>query len=615
MEGRGDGVVVKTTHDPLALTQTHTHSTHAHPLPRAVAAATRAAAAAATALVQRGAVAEDEDWQLHPQPVPGDDGGEAEAGLSAIVAALAGGASGEELGLEGDPTDEERAALAARLTWRAATLALLHAARDADTAALATAIEAAGAALSRVHETAAAAATASTLDPAAARAVLPPTPPRPDRFLDRTAGLVAWRVTLDDLAGVASFGDAADAAGGGLRGSARALASYTSRRAGAVPRSALAMVLGLGLDVTGGGDADNGDAAVADPPTHPPLPLWAPSLASVAADTGMPFPDPPGAMATKFLEQALLGVQGFCVASLLNPARSRRRHKRCLEDWVHVHQHAANAEACVDYGDWLAGSGWRWDPPALPPPGAPPPPDAAVAEHASPLSAWVEEAACRAALAHIGAGWRLELYAHHEAPALLWHADYLGRRAEGAALALALRWPPQQVAKPRGRRAPPPPSPTPHAVTIYADACAHTLRRTVAGALMRAAAAVAARGGRSVAPSENAFNGGAERFTARFAALGGLTVPPPLAHADYVAAVEGASELCLGGEKRVVGWKQARRQTCFSSSPNTSRPIPLITLPQSPCTPPWTCSSLLKPRARGPSSRSPTWWLERRRAA
>ena len=468
--------------------------------------------------------------------------------------------------MAGDPTDEERAALSARLAWRAATLALLHAARQGDAAALATATEAANAALSRVRETAAAANTATTLNPAAARAVLPPTPPRPDRSLDRTAGLAAWRVTLDDLAAVAAFGDEAEAAGGGLRGSARALAAFTTRKAGAVPRSALALVLGLGLDGTGGGDADA--AGAADPPTPLPLPPWAPSLASVAADTGMPFPDPPGTMAAKFLEQALLGVQGFCVASLLNPARSRRRHKRCLEDWVHVHQHAANAEACVDYGDWLATSGWRWDPPAAPPPGAPPPPDAAVAEHASPLSAWVEEAACRAALAHIGAGWRLDLYAHHEAPALLWHADYLGRRAEGAALALALRWPPPQAPKPRGRRAPPPPPPTLHAVTMYADACAYTLRRTVAGALMRAVAAVAARGGRGVVPPQDAFNSGAERFTARFGALGVLTVPPPLAHADYVAAVESASEFVWGRER---GWGgQSRVATCsFHTHPST----------------------------------------------
>ncbi len=44
----------------------------------------------------------------------------------------------------------------------------------------------------------------------------------------------------------------------------------------------------------------------------------------------------------------------------LNRARQRRRHRRAIEDWAFLHQHALNAEASPDFAAWLPASGWAW---------------------------------------------------------------------------------------------------------------------------------------------------------------------------------------------------------------------------------------------------------------
>lgn len=53
-------------------------------------------------------------------------------------------------------------------------------------------------------------------------------------------------------------------------------------------------------------------------------------------------------------------LQGWCQAMCLNRARQRRRHRRAIEDWAFLHQHALNAEASPDFAAWLPGSGWAW---------------------------------------------------------------------------------------------------------------------------------------------------------------------------------------------------------------------------------------------------------------
>lgn len=44
----------------------------------------------------------------------------------------------------------------------------------------------------------------------------------------------------------------------------------------------------------------------------------------------------------------------------LNRARQRRRHRRSVEDWAHLYDHAANADASPEFQAWMTKSGWQW---------------------------------------------------------------------------------------------------------------------------------------------------------------------------------------------------------------------------------------------------------------
>jgi len=382
-----------------------------------------------------------------------------------------------------------------------------------------------------------------------------------------------------------------------------------------------------------------------------------------APSSSSPPPAPPLSMAAKFVEQAVFGLQGWCVAALLNPSRSRRRHRRCLEDWVHVHQHALNAEGEGLFARWLESEdGWDWRLPASssasasaegkgdggdggdnsdddgdnknstaaaaasaprPPPrpaaaAAAPlsPTDAAIVDHASPLSCWVEEQACRGWRDHLLSGFALDLYAPHEAAPVLLVAEHLERRAEGAAGALAERYPFGRRRRRRRRRGsgikeeegeedgeedgeeagkkasakggkpspsplpplPPPPPPHSNDLAAEADSRAATIRRFVAGALLRAAAALMAesvavagpsssKGSSSnssslpfsfwarVPPAPEPFNSARDRFAARFLSgpMARLTTPPRLAHGDYELAVGGVLAAVAEGNRARFG--------------------------------------------------------------
>lgn len=702
---------------------------------RAAASATRAAVAAARSLVTRAGVCEDEDFQLFqqalPSPPPSPAKGESESGRGGgstddgeqreqEAEELLSEAE-EKLSSSSSSSSSVASALALRLRFRRATLRALRAAERAaaterSSASLAAAVADALGALGALEgeEGAAEAIPSSSsaaspspspspssqfpldalrgFDSAAARRELPPSPPRPDRALGVSAGRAYWRKLLSDLSAVASFPESVAREEGGeeeegvdgrrhrhgqsrwhLRGALRAVRAFAGRGAGAVPRSALALVLGLALDAAAAGgengsgkssesnsdgkdangtpaqlDGDDGDddgddsdsrgdnpyiseSSVRDALRLPQDPSAAPfSISAGGEGGGGEGPDQPNSsnpptisMAAKFVEQAVLGLQGWAVAALLNPCRSRRRHRRCLEDWVHVHQHAVNAENDEAFARWLeGGDGWDWRLPAssssspaaaagagdddggdsaaaAAPPPVPPPPmspaDAAIVDHASPLSCWVEEQACRAQRDHLLQGFALDLYAPHEAAAVLLVAEHLERRAEGAAGALAERFPPSpwcpreekeqqgggekeegekgkkragsakggKKPPPAAPRAAPPPPPLPHrnGLAAAADSRAATARRYVAGALLRAAAALMAesvvvnasaaaplssKGGGSspslsarVPPAPEPFNSARDRFAARFQSgpLARLSTPPQLSHWDFERAV------------------------------------------------------------------------------
>ena len=53
-------------------------------------------------------------------------------------------------------------------------------------------------------------------------------------------------------------------------------------------------------------------------------------------------------------------VAGWCQDMCLNRARQRRRHRRTVEDWAHLYDHAANADMSPEFQIWMAQSGWQW---------------------------------------------------------------------------------------------------------------------------------------------------------------------------------------------------------------------------------------------------------------
>lgn len=57
---------------------------------------------------------------------------------------------------------------------------------------------------------------------------------------------------------------------------------------------------------------------------------------------------------------ARMQVRGWCQDSCLNRARQRRRHRRAIEDWAHLYDHALSADLSPDFLKWLPDSGWHW---------------------------------------------------------------------------------------------------------------------------------------------------------------------------------------------------------------------------------------------------------------
>lgn len=60
-------------------------------------------------------------------------------------------------------------------------------------------------------------------------------------------------------------------------------------------------------------------------------------------------------------EAACWQVAGWCQDMCLNRARQRRRHRRTVEDWAHLHDHAANADMSPEFQVWMTESGWHWE--------------------------------------------------------------------------------------------------------------------------------------------------------------------------------------------------------------------------------------------------------------
>ncbi|PNH08064.1 N-alpha-acetyltransferase, 35 NatC auxiliary subunit [Tetrabaena socialis] len=183
--------------------------------------------------------------------------------------------------------------------------------------------------------------------------------------------------------------------------------------------------------------AGPGSTAAGGPAGLAAGPAWVPSKAMVAAACqvayGPGLPDD----AELFLEQALIAVSNWCQAVLMNRCRSRRRLRRCLDDWLNMYHHGVNADVVPAFQEYLRATGWRWRPL-----------DGASADDGQgPLGTWVEYETCATMLHHLLMGFELELYEPHEYDMIYWYCDYLSTSMVTAFSAIHHRRPPAQVPK------------------------------------------------------------------------------------------------------------------------------------------------------------------------
>eukprot|EP00887_Chlorella_sp_A99_P006695 scaffold3.g6695.t1 len=259
------------------------------------------------------------------------------------------------------------------------------------------------------------------------------------------------------------------------------------------------------------------------------VPPWCPSQQMVCKEFGLPPASLPAPEAATFVEQC--SIAGWCHVACLNRCRQRRRHRRLLEDWSHMLDHATNADLSEAFQEWMVGAGWRW-------------PTHDEQEAVGPLSTWVVREACGTMLAHLQLGFPLELYQPFEYRSLYWYSDYLlGTQQQTCKLLQATR--PPAPATPAGGAARRPGGGRGKAATAPAAAPAAALsERREAVALLRAevdrmmcqglfrmATGLIMLG--LVPEPPGALSGESERFAQRFGAFVALQQPEPLTHPQY----------------------------------------------------------------------------------
>ncbi|GFR41695.1 hypothetical protein Agub_g2442 [Astrephomene gubernaculifera] len=296
-------------------------------------------------------------------------------------------------------------------------------------------------------------------------------------------------------------------------------------------------------------------------------PAWVPSKEMIAEACQVPYKAGLPEDLELFFEQATIAVSNVCQALLMNRCRCRRRLRRCLDDWLNMTHHAANAEETPGLRELCRTAGWRR---GRPQPGV-------REEELGPLSMWVEYSTCSAMLHHLLQGFELEVYEPLEYDMIYWYADYLCTCMINAFSAIMERCPLPQ----------PPKLPSPAAQAASGPAGGRGLGRgglggrgpKGAGAAAAAAEAEAARAA-AVARFEKEqqllrydilevealqrlcqgmlrlmaglrlagsvpeprtplpFNSKAQRFDQRFASFGALLRPPPLSYDDYLTSMD-----------------------------------------------------------------------------
>lgn len=318
------------------------------------------------------------------------------------------------------------------------------------------------------------------------------------------------------------------------------LQSFAKQSPGAVARSAMHVAItGKGSKIKGGG-----------------VPSWAPQAPMMCSHLCFPPPNQlPGPEVKLFVDQTCIAVQGWCHAMCLNRSRQRRRHRRAMEDWGNLFEHALNADASVSFQDWLRlRSGWQWHLPAE------------QADHPEealgPCSSWVEKGCSAVLLQHFLMGFELNLYQPKEFCMIYWYCDYLhGTVAVSAPLFLNVQPHSGSPSSPSRNKSPALPAKPgkqgskkngakakaagkTSALVPESDHLKYTIQemqqaqvgRQMCQGLMRVATGLMACG--AIANPDMPFNSELTRFEQRFASFGFMQRPMPLVYNQYTAAMD-----------------------------------------------------------------------------
>ncbi|KAL3159878.1 hypothetical protein ABBQ38_010276 [Trebouxia sp. C0009 RCD-2024] len=387
------------------------------------------------------------------------------------------------------------------------------------------------------------------------RVLLGPLPPRPVQELSQEEVWIYYGKLLKDLLTVCQLASIQQ-----WPQLQEFLHAFAKQRPGSVARSAMHMAIsGKGCNTQGGG-----------------VPCWAPQEGMMCSHLCFPPPSQlPGPEAKLFVEMASIAVQGWCHAMCLNRTRQRRRHRRGMEDWANLLEHALNADASPTFQGWLRHrSAWQWQPPEH------------QADHPEealgPCASWVEKSCAAVLLQHFLMGFELDLYQPKEFCMLYWYCDYLyGTVAVSAPLFLNAQPQAASSASPskgslpsltpkgkHGKHKGSAKSKTPDKAAALVTHSAHLkftvqemqqaqVGRQMCQALMRVATGLMACG--AIANPDMPFNSESTRFEQRFAAFGFMQRPMPLVYEQFISAMDISevkpsdlleSALCNFGEAR-----------------------------------------------------------------
>ncbi|KAK9901701.1 hypothetical protein WJX75_009287 [Coccomyxa subellipsoidea] len=365
------------------------------------------------------------------------------------------------------------------------------------------------------------------------RRLMAPIPPRNITFLtsqqtwDHYAKLLEHLLLVGDIVKVGSYGE--------LKAY---LFAFSGRSCGGIPRSALHLAVN-------GKTARPGD----------PMGAWLPRKAMLCAALRMPSSALPSADSALFIDQACLAVAGWCQDMCLNRARQRRRHRRTVEDWAHLYDHAANADMSPEFQLWMAESGWQWQ--------------MKEGDSQGPCGCWVEKECASMLLQHLQLGFELDVYAPEEYCMLFWYCDFLHGvievnsrdllKAMPSSSAKSPHTPNSKAAKKKpvtGKKNSPDGTSIEHA--LHTEVQQAGVERLVCQAQMRMAAALLAGG--QLRPFPAPFNSEAQRFEQRFGFVQRLQRPEPLAFDQYARSVDIST--CTADsilQSAFEGFREARR--------------------------------------------------------